>query len=534
MTDSIKEQLVALGCRNVEDYIDVKTHNLLWHCLDCGDEYSRSLMHQKKGTKCCTPCAKTRNTAPKKLSTAFLITEGCINPEEYINNHTANLKWVCKGCGDIYVRAYAKLTPLGSLGMCTSCTINKISLARKVDSSTLISLGCINPQEYIGVDVGNLKWYCKDCGEVYARPLSTHRVGKGTCNSCTLQNISIAKRLATPKVACVGIINSEEYINNCTSNMQYPCDSCGKVYLTTYSNITHINTSKHFCRSCLCSVSSHEIEIVEYLQEIYKGSIVTNTRKIITPKELDIYLPELNLAIELNGTYWHSSKFVERQQHYTKYLACKEKGITLLQFWDIDWVNKKELIKSMLHTQITQSNLKVFARRCSIEEIQIEDARSFLNLHHIQGFGTGASTYLGLFNLDTLISVMCFKKVQGNVYNLTRFCTIQGTTVVGGASKLLTHFIRTTQPSEIISFSDNMYSTGKLYKTLGFTYTDLISVDYKYLHKGELHHKFGYRHTHLKYKLKEYTNTLSERQNCENNGIYRVFDSGKIKWTLTL
>ena len=63
----------------------------------------------------------------------------------------------------------------------------------------------------------------------------------------------------------------------------------------------------------------------------------TNIRKIITPYELDIYIPSKKIAIECNGRYWHTVEQKGDLYHEDKYNKCKKKGIHLISIWD-DWI----------------------------------------------------------------------------------------------------------------------------------------------------------------------------------------------------
>lgn len=78
-----------------------------------------------------------------------------------------------------------------------------------------------------------------------------------------------------------------------------------------------------------------ESYILEHLQ--YDGQIQPNTRKIIHPKELDIYIPDLKIVIEFNGTYWHAE---ERQNniyvHREKSILCHEKEIRLIHIFEFE------------------------------------------------------------------------------------------------------------------------------------------------------------------------------------------------------
>ena len=54
-------------------------------------------------------------------------------------------------------------------------------------------------------------------------------------------------------------------------------------------------------------ISIQEKELLDFVKSNYNGEIIHNDRSIIHPYELDIYLPDLRLAIEYNGDYWHAN-----------------------------------------------------------------------------------------------------------------------------------------------------------------------------------------------------------------------------------
>lgn len=64
---------------------------------------------------------------------------------------------------------------------------------------------------------------------------------------------------------------------------------------------------------------------------------ITNTRRIVVPYELDIYIPSKKIAIECNGRYWHTVDQKGDVYHEDKYNKCREKGIRLISIWD-DWI----------------------------------------------------------------------------------------------------------------------------------------------------------------------------------------------------
>ena len=96
-----------------------------------------------------------------------------------------------------------------------------------------------------------------------------------------------------------------------------------------------------------------EQEIVDYIKSIYNGEIITNSRSIIKPYELDIYLPNVTVAIEENDTFWHSNNPFSRINDYNKYHRdkqelCNKQGITLLYINRKDWLNNNDICKKQI------------------------------------------------------------------------------------------------------------------------------------------------------------------------------------------
>ena len=98
--------------------------------------------------------------------------------------------------------------------------------------------------------------------------------------------------------------------------------------------------------------SDLEQEIYEYVRSIYKDTLYKNNRTVIYPLELDFFLPKLNLAIEVNGTYWHSDLYKDKYYHFNKSRLCEEKHIRLIHIYEWEWNTNQEEIKSILYNAI--------------------------------------------------------------------------------------------------------------------------------------------------------------------------------------
>lgn len=95
-----------------------------------------------------------------------------------------------------------------------------------------------------------------------------------------------------------------------------------------------------------------EQEMQDYIKSLYTN-IICNSRKVLTHNELDVYIPDLKLAFEFNGIYWHSTEYKDKYYHIRKTLACKEKGITLIHIFEDTWMLNKDYAKQIIKHAIT-------------------------------------------------------------------------------------------------------------------------------------------------------------------------------------
>lgn len=97
------------------------------------------------------------------------------------------------------------------------------------------------------------------------------------------------------------------------------------------------------CRSEL-STSSFEEDIAYYISTFYNGTLIRNSREIISPFELDLYYPDKRIAIEYNGSHWHDEDHKPKDYHYVKFKKCYDSNILLVSIFENDWKNKADYI----------------------------------------------------------------------------------------------------------------------------------------------------------------------------------------------
>ena len=88
---------------------------------------------------------------------------------------------------------------------------------------------------------------------------------------------------------------------------------------------------------------SGEIQVRNFIESLGIKVSPNNRSQIFSPEtghglELDIFMPNLNKAIEYNGEYWHR----DRKRDLLKQELCKLRNIELLTIWENEWVNDKD------------------------------------------------------------------------------------------------------------------------------------------------------------------------------------------------
>lgn len=327
--------------------------------------------------------------------------------------------------------------------------------------------------------------------------------------------------------------NLDVYENN-RFNAELECMKCGNTFTST--QVTY--NKDIFCRKCVpVEKNVYENEIYEYIKSIYNGDIIKNDREIIKPKEIDILIPERKLGVEFNGIFWHTEEYgCDKNYHINKTNSMNSNGYELLHFFEDEWLNKKDIVKSILSSKLGVND-KVYARKCVIKEIDSKTSKKFLEDNHLQG-SVNSSVKIGLFYNNELVSLMTFGKLRKSLgtnhneeyYELYRYCNKLYTNVIGGASKLLNYFIKKYTPNKVITYANLRYSNGNLYNKLGFKYVSITEPGYFYVNNHKRYHRYNFR----KNKLVEegFDSSKTEKQIMKERGYLRIWDCGNIKYEL--
>lgn len=366
---------------------------------------------------------------------------------------------------------------------------------------------------------------------------------------------TILERYGVTNGFCVDLERSRlKFIKTC--NEKYGVDHYSQVNLKNLSDVNDKKFMKSLIESGLNSVKDHfgfggghsavmhflrshgyeidsrsqpESEVVAYVKTL-GVDCVRSSRSVISPYELDIYIPEHKLAIEFNGIYWHSAGAKEEERpdyHLMKTEMCEAQGIHLLHIFENEWVDpqKRKIWESVIAHKLGKSK-RIFARKCELKELHSKDANEFIQTNHLQGKCNGASRSIGLFHEGVLVQVAAFGKPRyskGYDYELLRLCSLCGYSVVGGASKILNHI-----NSNIVSYANRRWSFGNVYDQVGFKRVSVSKPCYYYINQGVLYHRSSYMKHKLESKLKRFDPSKTEVENCYANGLRRIWDCGNI------
>ena len=303
------------------------------------------------------------------------------------------------------------------------------------------------------------------------------------------------------------------------------------------------------CPTCYPSygTSLFEMEVFDYLNSQLPNNIIHRDKSILlNNRELDIYIPTKNIAVECNGLFWHSEMGGNKDKNYhiSKTIECESKNIRLIHIFEDEWNNSKDIVKLKLNHILNISTVKsIYARKCQvIDNITIDIKRDFLNKTHIQG-SCNSQINLALVYNNEIVSMMTFgpkriftntKKCEGE-FELLRYSTLYN--VIGGASKLLSYFIKTYKPKSIISYADRRWTSihNNVYDKIGFTKVSNGTPNYWYVGRGNNYrrfHRFGFAKHTLSRRLTNFNPDITEWENMKLNGWDRIWDCGNLKYEL--
>lgn len=303
------------------------------------------------------------------------------NSEDAIKYIGQKIKFICQKCGREVERKVRKdRERTYTIFLCHNCSREKTCLEKYGAKSNLVVQS--NPKKYwedhhdeilekrrktsiekYGVESPNqskevqrkmIEAKLKNCSYIKQREndrkTKLERYGNENYNnSVQITKSTIERREKFEKeYDCVSVVSLRKKYGQGFLSLKLPqiYDCCGRTAFIKNEDIPKI--LNYISNKHKRSSSKGEKEVYKFIKQIYFGTIENNKRKIIQGYELDIYLPEINIAVEYNGSYFHSTNFKDKYYHQNKTLACYKIGIRLAHILDVDWEQNKNMVKDKL------------------------------------------------------------------------------------------------------------------------------------------------------------------------------------------
>lgn len=464
------------------------------------------LNRNEDGTwKCQCSCGKIVNKDGKYLrngdtttcghKTEFKDIKGQIYGEWEVLEYAGDSMWKCRcSCGtEKLISRYSLLS-----GASTSCGHSRREHIIGKD------FGYLHVEKYLGNRMYMCKCICGKTIEVFGGNLTNNNIRSCGCKTHELSNNTMIERYGENNPRRIGNPREEwqintlnnrdaflnllvEFINN--TNRKPTATDIAKI-LDVHRKVITIKSNEYQLNHYFDTtngVSEQEILLRNYISKLcaeYKYSIQFNNRGILKGQEIDIYIPDIKLGIEFNGSYWHSDEFKDKKYHLNKTLECTKNGIRLVHIFDYEYIGDNINTTELFLKDLINPNKSIInARDCSVKEIDTSEAKSFLNKYHIQGY-ISAKVTIGILYKDELIGVMTFGDPRFSIvteYELIRLAWKSGIIVNGGSEKLFKYFTKKYNPESIISYCDISKFTGKVYSKLGFKYDGLSEPNYRWV-----------------------------------------------------
>lgn len=339
----------------------------------------------------------------------------------------------------------------------------------------------------------------------------------------------------------INFIRSEGFWNEIKSGLSLRkiCSKFNLKYQTLASTLSKDEFKDRFREIYSYPKHQKQNELTDFVKSLGLDVTVSD-RSIISPKEIDIFVPEKKLGIELNGSYWHSeavlSSVEARTKHYKKMIACENKNIRLMSIFEYIWDSRRSQVENFLRATLGKNETRLDARKCKITTSPCPD---FIEDNHIQGFSSKTTCFFNLEFEDKVVGTMTSSRhhrqgQSSNMIVLNRMCFAKNITIRGGATRLFSAFKKWASESgydRIISFSDSCWTTGGIYETLGFVKEKSSDPDYFYWDMVD--NKYVSKQSQKKSSV-NCPEGLTEREWCLERGLYRIWDCGKKLWVFDL
>lgn len=535
-------------------------------CKSCKGVFNRNLLDvSRKNIKVLCPYCAGRELLTGFNDVITYCNKNNISLEDYrdeidlskkLPNSDKVVKWWCENHQGVFNQSIKNhILEKRSCNICNGSILVKgindfKTMCLKRNKGYLLDEWCDerNPEDFSPNTNTVVKWKCNK-GHIYESQISARYTGNN-CPICSgyqivrgindfeSQNPELMKDWDWDK----NEIKPYEIGKGSAYRAHWKCHKCGYEWTSLVSDRNYFykmskisNVSPNGCPNCAINNKKSFLElklyekIKEYVPDLISGYIFNEDGFTWS---VDMYSPSKKIAVEFNGVYWHSEKYVGKYRHYNKMKDLESIGVDLYQVWKDDFIEKDEIVvRSILSKFGVLHQEKMNARNSEIRDISYAESKEFLDKYHIQGSVTG-NRYVGGFINKILVGVLVLEDAKlksGNFKVIKRYacsCNVRGL-----FSKMLSK-IPLEEGYKFITYSDNCISKGKLYELNGFKLVKELEPSY-WIDDGcgKRKHKFGYRKSFFRDNPDLiYKEGMTEFELEDVNKFRRVWDAGKKVW----
>ena len=220
------------------------------------------------------------------------------------------------------------------------------------------------------------------------------------------------------------VLDTSLYVNTHNGFIKVRCPH-GHIWYTTFHNFKDCSNRCLYCYIDNNYTSSIEQKVRDYFKSNHNDVAISyNDRHQISPKELDIFFPSYNVAVEICGLYWHSdtAKGISRNYHYDKMIMCYNKGIRLLTIFEDEINLKFEVVVSRIERVLGLTKNILHVRDCVVSEIDVFNVNNFLKNNYIKDSFVDSFKAFGLYYDSCLVAICSLSKCAFSTTTLKLNC----------------------------------------------------------------------------------------------------------------
>lgn len=344
----------------------------------------------------------------------------------------------------------------------------------------------------------------------------------------TLGSSSIEERVSLRAHEFELVTPLEDYWSRQQQYLDFKCKTCGTIQPKTLQAFERGSR----CYKCFPeSKSNWELEVFEFVKSMCSDA-VSGDRTVLSPKEIDVFVPSLSVGFECHGLYWHSESSpkgeeFDKREHLNKLISAKKRGVKLYQFFEDEWRDKRKIVESIIKHRLHKSDVNIGARTLAVSEMSSSEQRSFFDSTHISGyvpakFGVCLKSREGTIVAGLSVRSPRNTKKYGDVLEVARFSTLSGFNVIGGLNRLVSAVSAKAETcSRLMTYVDKRIGDGHGYLKCGFVEVSDTDIDFWYTDNVFRYDRFKFRSQHGK----------SEKEIANDSRVSRIYGCGSLVMT---